>query len=174
MNKMNKKFLLALFVGFAFLSSLISVGYTQAAIYDYHYYITATPSVSVSLGSSVTITVTSDNPDVDTVEFNWYAQGQYPTGTPHTDSIYIMGPNSLSHQFNSTYTLTSPGTWTVTATLSNQLGKPIETITATVTVVTSVFVLPETPVIGAAGATIASLAAVATLQIRQKRRQKLN
>jgi hypothetical protein len=120
------------------------------------------PTDPVHLGDTVVITAETSNnsPDsgVNTVVFSWWAPGSSlsdPADYTSTDSTPTDG-------FTSSYIVNTPGEWTIKATFGRTevTGvKPIwlSPITYNVNVRGNFFVVPEYPLIGAAGASLAMM-----------------
>jgi hypothetical protein len=135
------------------------------------YAVTKTSPANPVVGSTVVVTATTSNSKVNTVVFNWYAPGDYPSGP-----IAYTSTATSSSGFTSSYVVTMLGQWTVTATFERwetvfggQFQKLIWNNPAemTVTVSGNFFVLPEYPLIGTAGIGVAMLLALLVFRRKQ-------
>jgi hypothetical protein len=145
--------ILTLIATIAIIAYLISTAVAVPAPISYDLERTA-PTGSVNIGDIVTMTGTTTNTLVNAVMFTWYA----PDGTlveNYTDS-------TLSDDFTSSHVVDAVGTWTVIATFERfesdgHTLKPIEFAPMTYQIDAepeSFFVVPEYPLIGAAGVAI--------------------
>ncbi len=155
---MKTKILLVLAL-LALSTSLIAAATAITPVDTNTYTITKTspggPSDPVNLGATVTMTAATSNDKVNTVIFTWYAPGNYPSG-PYALNETDYTP---SDGFTSSLTVDHQGEWTVVATFERTIVdgnslKPIweHPITKQVSVSGNFFVVPEYPLIGAAGA----------------------
>lgn len=122
------------------------------------------PAGSVVLADVVTMTATTTNSQVNQVEFVWYAPDGSVVET-HVDSTPADG-------FTSDFTVDKVGTWTITARfcrVEDGVSKPIVWSPLSYFVDAdpkTFFVVPEYPLIGAAG--IALPMALALLVFKRK------
>ena len=126
------------------------------------------PTDPVPLGSTVVMSAATSNDKVNTVVFTWYAPGMYPAGP----AALNVTDNTPDDGFTSSSAVDTKGEWTIVATFERtEVGgavlKPIWQTNRQVSVNGNVFVLPEYPLIGAAGVTVAMSLALLVFKRKQ-------
>jgi hypothetical protein len=128
------------------------------------------PSGSIAPGTAVSMAATTTNSIVNKATFDWYAPGKYPAGP----IAFTTVDTTPGDGFTSTQTVNTGGPWEVVVTFANSAGTPLWTDTATTTVTNVVFVgvvvqvIPELPLIGTVGGSIAMLAGLGYKLKRKK------
>jgi hypothetical protein len=150
--------------------AMIAYAYSNEGSLSLGYYVTTNwHGIDVPTGTEVTATAKTTDHHVDKVTFTWKnPQGQTiwtDTVTVHPDGTYN---GKTVYSASSTHTPTEHGNWTVEAQFQDEHNYIIFTWTETVAIkTTQFFVVPEIPIIGTAGASIAMFAGLA---IKTKRK----
>jgi hypothetical protein len=130
--------------------------------YDYH--VTSNwHGIDTPLGANVIVTATTTDPTITQVTFIWRNAADEVMWT-HVVTMVGGSAESPAHSPN------SPGDWGVQALFQGPDGKTKEGVELVVsTRATSFFVIPEIPIIGTAGA---SMAMFAGLAVKMRRKPK--
>jgi hypothetical protein len=146
---------------------------TEGSLNSGYYVTTNWHGINVPTGTEVTATAKTTDHHVDKVTFIW----KNPAGqTIWTDTVPVQPDGTYNgktvYSASSTHKPEEHGNWTVEALFLDEYSFFIFTWTETVTMqATLFFVVPEIPIIGTAGASIAMFAGLA---IKMKRRPSKN
>jgi hypothetical protein len=150
--------------------AMMAHAYSNEGSLSQGYYVTTNwHGINVPTGAAVTATAQTTNHYVDKVTFTW----KNPTSqTIWTDTVPVHPDGTYNgktvYSASSTHTPTEHGNWTVEAKFQDEHNSIIFTWTETVAIkTTQFFVVPEIPIIGTAGASIAMFAGLA---IKMKRK----
>jgi hypothetical protein len=142
---------------------------TEGSLSSGYYITTNWHGIDVPLGAEVTATAKTTDHDVDKVTFVWLDPEEHtnwtdtvpvqPDGTYHGKTVYSA---------SSTHTPEEVGDWTVKALFVDNHSHHLYSCSCKVPKrATSFFVIPEIPIIGTAGVSIAVLAGLA---VKMKRK----
>jgi hypothetical protein len=170
--RMRKGILLSILT-VALVFSVATVAYAAPPINlnDGYEIITNWHGVDVPPGTEVVATAMTTNPEVARVTFLWKNPSDTPTYTDPDVAVFqngTMWDGKLIYYAISTYTPNIMGDWGVQALFQDSTGRTIQGVEGVVAIRARSFnAVPEIPILGTVGATIAMLAGL-TYKMKRK------
>jgi hypothetical protein len=146
----------------ALICSFAAIAYAQNTIYE----LTSNPPSPVPAGTSVTFTAKTNDQRVTQVLFVW----KDPTSQTKWQETVNVYQNGAFWYADSTHTPDEHGTWTVKVNFVISEELMHDAVTKTITVEDTLFHVPETPLLGTAGAMIAMLLGLAFIAKRKPKK----
>jgi hypothetical protein len=148
----------------AALTTVLALSFAMTAKASYNYELTSDSGSNVLIDTPVTVTATTNDPHAYKVVFNWLS----PSLQLSTNEVIVSGESA-----SSTKTLNQEGTWLVEATFYDQFNVFCFKITIPVAfqcIRIIVHAVPEIPLVGTAGASIAMIAGLCYVAKRRSKR----
>ena len=146
----------------ALICSFAAIAYAQNTICE----LTSNPPSPVPAGATVTVTAKTNDQRATQFLFVW----EDPTGQTKWQETVNVYQNGAFWYADSTHTPDGQGRWTVKANLVISDGGMFDALTKTIKVESTPFHIPETPLLGTAGAMIAMLLGLAFIAKRKPKK----